>query len=53
MKATQAVIEVLADSLAIKQKKIALLSGATSPNKRFLITDLSEEELRFRCRVVG
>lgn len=50
-KATDAVLETIADALRLKRSQVSLLSGATSPQKRILVTgvpltDLSE---RLRC----
>lgn len=47
-KATEAVLETLADALSLKRSQVALLSGATSPQKRVLVTGVSREELTRR-----
>jgi uncharacterized protein len=49
-KANDAIVEVLADLLDLKRHQIQLLSGATSPQKKFLVTGLSLEELRDRIQ---
>ena len=45
-KANQAIIEVLAKALALRRSQIELLSGETSPQKKFLLRGISVEELR-------
>ena len=40
-KATDAVLEVIASTLGLKHSQVSLLSGATSPHKRVLITGVS------------
>ena len=47
-KANDAIIEVLADRLELKRNLIHLVSGATSSQKRFLVTGVSLDELRQR-----
>lgn len=44
-KANEAIQAVLADALGIRASRVSLLSGETSREKRFLIVDLSPEEL--------
>jgi hypothetical protein len=44
-KANKAVIELLADSLGLKKSQIELLSGDTSPRKKFLIRGVDRERL--------
>jgi uncharacterized protein (TIGR00251 family) len=44
-KANEAIIEVLAESLGLKRSQIALVSGATSRQKEFLITGVSAKGL--------
>lgn len=44
-KANEAIQGVLADALGIRASRVSLLSGETSREKRFLILDLSPEEL--------
>lgn len=54
-KATDAVLDLLADLLAdvlqVKRSQVTLLSGATSRQKRFLVTDLSLAEIANRLRL--
>ena len=47
-KANKAILEVLRDALGLKRSQIEQISGETSRNKRFLIRDLSSEELTRR-----
>ena len=47
-KANDAVLDVVAEMLQLKRSQITLLSGATSPQKRFLVTGLSRTELAAR-----
>ena len=47
-KANRAIIEVLAKTLDLRRSQIDLVSGETSPEKRFLIREISEEELARR-----
>lgn len=49
-KATDAVLETIAKSLNLKRSQVSLISGATSPQKRVLITGLSVAELGERLR---
>lgn len=51
-KATQAVLETISDALWLKRSQVSLLSGATSPQKRVLVTGISLEELKQRLRIV-
>lgn len=44
-KANEAIQAVLADALGIRASRIALLSGESSREKRFLILDLSPDEV--------
>ena len=44
-KANKAVIELMAKSLGLRKSQIELLSGETSHQKRFLIRDITPEEL--------
>ena len=39
-KATEAVLELLADVLQVKRSQVTLMSGATSRQKRFLVTSV-------------
>ena len=45
-KANRAIVAVLAGALALRKSQIELLSGQSSPEKRFLITGLTIDELR-------
>ncbi len=47
-KATEAVLELLADVLHVKRSQVMLLSGATSRQKRFLVTGSSLTEIANR-----
>jgi uncharacterized protein (TIGR00251 family) len=47
-RANQALVEALRELLGVKRSQVALLSGATSRNKRFLIGGLKREELERR-----
>jgi hypothetical protein len=47
-KANKALIEMLAKSLGLKKSQLELLSGETSPQKRFLVRGVSPAELRTR-----
>ncbi len=49
-KATEAVLELLADVLQVKRSQVMLLSGATSRQKRFLVTGLSLPEIAKRLQ---
>ena len=44
-KATDAVLEVIADTLSLKRSQVSLLSGATSPQKRILVAGMSLDEV--------
>ncbi len=44
-KANDAIVEVLAKSLQLKPSQISLVSGPTNPQKRFLVTGVSVDEL--------
>src|SRR3954462_11606717 len=44
-KANKAIIEVLADSLDLRRSQIELLSGELQSQKRFLIRDISQQDL--------
>jgi uncharacterized protein (TIGR00251 family) len=47
-KANQALIEVLASELSLKRSQISLASGEISSQKKFLITNISIDELHIR-----
>ena len=47
-KANKALIAVLSEGLSLKKSQIELISGATSPQKRFLVRDLTTAQLQER-----
>ena len=47
-RANKALTEALREALDLKRSQVALLSGATSRDKRFLIRGLKPQELRAR-----
>ncbi|MEX2140276.1 MAG: DUF167 domain-containing protein [Pirellulales bacterium] len=47
-KANQAIVELLAKTLAVRRSQIELVSGQTSPQKKFLIRGITVEQLRER-----
>ena len=47
-KANEAIGRILADALRVRSSGIRLLSGETSRDKRFLIEDVTPDELRAR-----
>ncbi|MFO1041407.1 MAG: DUF167 domain-containing protein [Planctomycetaceae bacterium] len=47
-KANDAIIDVLVEALGLKRNQIELISGATSPQKKFLVTGLTRQELDAR-----
>src|SRR6266849_6862249 len=49
-RANQALIELLREMLGVKRSQVALLSGATSRDKKFLIGGLTRQELEMRVR---
>lgn len=49
-KATNAVLETMADALRLKRSQVSLLSGATSPQKRILVSGVSLADLAERLR---
>lgn len=51
-KATDAVLETIADALSLKRSQVSLLSGATSPQKRVLVSGVSLADLAERLRSV-
>jgi len=53
-KANRAVIALLSKQLSIRKSQIELIRGPTSTQKRFLLTDVTPEELRAAVkRAVG
>ena len=51
-KANKAIVETLAMALQLKRAQIELISGETAAQKRFLIRDSSEAELRMKIEQV-
>jgi len=51
-KANQALIEALAHGLDLKRSQIALLSGETQRDKRFLIGEITKPDLAARIAAV-
>ena len=51
-KATDAVLETIADALRLKHSQVSLLSGATSTQKRVLVSGISLADLAERLRSV-
>jgi uncharacterized protein (TIGR00251 family) len=49
-RANQALIELLRELLGVKRSQVALLSGATSRDKKFLIGGLTGQELDMRVK---
>ena len=47
-KANKAIVGLLSQAFGLKKSQITLLAGETSPQKRFLVTQVSESELRER-----
>ena len=47
-KANKALIAVLCDELDLRRSQVELLTGETSGQKRFLVRDLTADELRMR-----
>ncbi len=45
-KANKAIVGVLGKAFGLRKSQIELISGPTSARKRFLIRDVSEEQLR-------
>ncbi len=52
-KANKAIIGVLAKGLSLRKSQFELLSGATNPKKRFLVRQITVEELRERIDSLG
>jgi uncharacterized protein (TIGR00251 family) len=51
-KANRALLEVLREALDLKRSQIALLSGATSREKKFLVSGIKREDLEVRIAKV-
>ena len=49
-KANQAITELLAETLGLRKSDVELLSGQTSRAKKFLVRNVSVDELRERLR---
>ncbi len=47
-KANKAIIAVLAEALGLRRSQIELLSGETSPQKKFLVCEVAFQELARR-----
>jgi uncharacterized protein YggU (UPF0235/DUF167 family) len=47
-KANRAIVAVLADELSLRKSQFELLTGETSPQKRFLVRDITADELAAR-----
>jgi len=47
-KANKAIIELLADKLGLRKNQLELLAGATSSQKKFLVREITAEELERR-----
>ncbi len=51
-KANDAIIEVLADQLKLRRNQIELISGPTSPQKKFRVTGISKTNLEIQVAQV-
>jgi uncharacterized protein len=51
-KANKAIVSVLAESLGLRKCQIELITGETSPQKRFLVRGVTQLELAERIRRV-
>lgn len=51
-KANDAIAQVLAEALGCKGSQVALVAGATSRDKRFLVTGMTPEEIKKRMDVL-
>ena len=47
-KANKAMVALLAKQLSLRKSQLELISGETSPQKRFLVRDITPEELSER-----
>jgi uncharacterized protein YggU (UPF0235/DUF167 family) len=47
-KANKALVEVLAKALGLRKSQIELISGSTGSHKRFLVRDVTAEQLAQR-----
>ncbi|HVW38986.1 MAG TPA: DUF167 family protein, partial [Pirellulales bacterium] len=50
-KANKAIVALLAEKLDLKKSQFELLAGETSPQKKFLVRDISRDELAMRISV--
>jgi uncharacterized protein (TIGR00251 family) len=50
-KANNAILEVIAEALGLKRGQIELMSGPTSSQKKFLIREITREELWQRLAI--
>ncbi len=51
-KANDSILQILVKKLKIKKSQIRLLSGMTNSEKQFILTDISESEVRNRVESV-
>lgn len=51
-KANRAIAELLCKTLGLRKSQVELVSGATSAEKRFLIRQVTEQELREKLAAV-
>src|SRR5436305_573126 len=51
-RASQAILELLRETLGLKRSQIELLSGATSRDKRFLIRGVTKAQLEARLEAI-
>jgi uncharacterized protein len=51
-KANQAVVDVLCDALGLRRSQIQLISGDTSRQKRFLVRDITVDQLQQKVSLV-
>jgi uncharacterized protein (TIGR00251 family) len=49
-KANKAIIALLSKALALKKSQIELISGETSPRKKFLVRDVTPDDLAERIQ---
>jgi len=52
-KANKALIAVLSEGLSLRKSQIELISGATSPQKRFLVREVTTDELQERIELAS
>jgi uncharacterized protein len=51
-KANRAIARLLCESLALKRSQVCLVAGETSSRKRFLVRDLTVEQLSARLKTL-